>query len=386
MNGENEPRTEGLNEKREQELARTVRRRRELHQIPEIRLDNPKTAAFLKKELDPAWQIIPFEASGTSFGAFLDCHKEKTLAFRTDTDALPIAEKTGLPFESRHAGRMHACCHDGHMSTLLLCAERILENKEKLNHNILLLFQSGEESPGGAKGICESGIFQKKNVEAVFGMHLWPSLPKNQSYFLPGPMMAMVSELDIEITGRSAHAAAHQDGIDAMNCAARLILAFEEIEKQIPEEAGRILFLGEMQAGSVRNAVAAHASLKGTLRALSEDVFVDLQKRVQKALQQLEEETGCTISIEYSSGYPVVVNDAVLTERLLEAHPEYHRLEHPVMISEDFAWYQKEVPGVFLFHGTGTGIPLHADTCDFDESICLGAADVFCDIAFNLSQ
>lgn len=266
---------------REQELQTLIRRRRTLHQIPEIRLDNPKTAAFLKKELDPAWQIIPFEASGTSFGAYLDNGKKSTLAFRTDTDALPIAEKTGLPFASTHPGKMHACCHDGHMSAMLLCADRLVKNRESLSNNILLLFQSGEESPGGAKGICESGIFQDKNVRAVFGMHLWPSLPKNQSFFLPGPMMAMVSELDIEITGRSAHAARHQDGLDAMNCAVRLILLFEEIEKEIPEETGRILFMGELQAGSVRNAVAAHASLKGTIRALSEAVFFQLRQRIK---------------------------------------------------------------------------------------------------------
>lgn len=371
---------------REQELQTLIRRRRALHQIPEIRLDNPKTAAFLKKELDPAWQIIPFEASGTSFGAYLDNGKKSTLAFRTDTDALPIAEKTGLPFASTHPGKMHACCHDGHMSAMLLCADRLVKNRESLSNNILLLFQSGEESPGGAKGICESGIFQDKNVRAVFGMHLWPSLPKNQSFFLPGPMMAMVSELDIEITGRSAHAARHQDGLDAMNCAVRLILLFEEIEKEIPEETGRILFMGELQAGSVRNTVAAHASLKGTIRALSEAVFFQLRQRIKEAAEKLERETGCAISVSYSSGYPVVNNDEELTGRLLESHPDYHLLEAPVMISEEFSWYQKEVPGVFFFHGTGTGIPLHADTCDFDESVCVGAADVFCDIAFNLTE
>lgn len=371
---------------REQELQTLRERRRALHQIPEIRLENPKTAAFLKTQLDPAWTIIPFERSGTSFGAFLDNGKESALAFRTDTDALPITEKTGLPFASLHEGVMHACCHDGHMSTMLAVADRLIKDREHLQHNILLLFQSGEESPGGAKGICQSGVFQKYNVKAVFGMHLWPSLPKSQSHFLPGPMMAMVSELDVEITGRSAHAARHQDGVDAMNCAARLVLAFEDIEKSVPEEEGRILFLGELQAGSVRNAVASHAVLKGTLRALSDEVFQDLQKKVREAVSRLEQETGCTITLSYSERYPVVCNDEALTRRILEKHPEYHLLDAPVMISEDFSWYQQEVPGVFFLHGTGTGIPLHADTCNFEEEVCQSAVDVFDDIAFNLTE
>lgn len=369
---------------RKKEREKICTWRRTLHQIPETGLDNPQTAAYLKSQLDPAWQIIEFPESGTSFGAWLDNGRETGLAFRTDTDALPIHEKTGLEFASRHPGCMHACGHDGHMSTMLTVADRLIENREQLHDNILLLFQSGEESPGGAEGICRSGIFQDKNIRAVFGMHVWPMIEKGKTALRPQEMMARCAEIDIHIQGKSAHAARHEEGNDAVLCAARLLLDLHAIEASYPDDIYRLLFFGQIQAGTVRNAVAAQASLHGTLRAFQDEIFEDLQKRTAQAARRLEEQTGCTISISYSSGYPAVMNDTELSEAVLAMHPEYIRLEKPEMISEDFAWYQKEVPGVFFFHGTGTGIPLHADTFDLDEAMLQSAADTFCEIAFKI--
>ena len=145
-----------------QELETIRRRRRELHQIPEQALDLPKTAAYLKNELkNTSAEIIELDQAGSSFLAYFDAGKPETIALRADMDALPVFEETGVEFKSLHEGKMHACGHDGHMSMLLGLADRIERRKDELKLNILLIFQAGEETPGGARLICEQNVFEK---------------------------------------------------------------------------------------------------------------------------------------------------------------------------------------------------------------------------------
>lgn len=366
------------------ELETLIRRRRELHRIPEIELDLPETAACLKKELaGTGAEIIELENAGSSFLAYFDAGKEQSLAFRTDMDALPVQEKTGLPFESLHAGKMHACGHDGHMSILLALADRIAQRKDELPANIVLIFQAGEETPGGARMVCDQGIFQRFNIRSVYGGHLWPMIDANEVAARPVEMMARSCEVRIRIHGRSAHAARYYEGIDAMEIGAKMLLKMYELEAALPEKDFRLLRFGRMEAGTVCNATAETCILEGTLRAFLDPVFDYLVSGVDRIARELEQEYGARIEVLYSSGYPAVLNDPVLTGEVLERHPEFLCPEKPEMISEDFSFYQKQVPGIFFFYGTGTGIPLHAATFDFDEKVLLSAVDLFEELAFN---
>lgn len=352
--------------------------RRTLHQIPEIRLETPQTAAAVKEFLKPAGlEMIDIPEAGSSFAAWLDLGKEETMAFRSDMDALPVFEKTGLPFASKHEGCMHACGHDGHMSALIAFANRLPEIKDDLDCNILLVFQTGEESPGGAEKIVDTGLFEKYNVKEVYGMHLWPALEKGQVALRPNEMMARCSEVDVTFTGKSAHAAKYKEGLDAMKAAARFLNEASAMEQSLDPEIFRLLHFGRMEAGTVRNAVAAHAVLEGTVRAFQDEVFDGLVEGMNQIAETIKNEDGVDVQVVLSSGYPAVLNNERLCQIITENMEDIQVLDLPEMISEDFSFYQKHAPGVFFFLGTGTGIPLHADTFDFDENILVKAADLY---------
>ena len=191
--------------------------RRQLHQIPELDRQLPLTAAYLRSVLEPLGCALLSPMEG-SVCAFFDFGAQKAIAFRADMDALPIDEKTGAAYASRHPGAMHACGHDGHMAILLELARR-LSRRKRSNRNVLLVFQPAEEASGGAKEICDSGIFSEYNVEAIFGLHLWPGLQKGKLFSRPGEMMSRSAELDVDIFGKSAHIGRSWEGVDAMEAA-----------------------------------------------------------------------------------------------------------------------------------------------------------------------
>ena len=187
-------------------FERIQRIRRELHQIPELELSLPMTKAYLISQLQdlPCQLDFPLESGIT---AFFDNGREETIAFRSDMDALPITERSNAPYRSRHEGNMHACGHDGHMAMLLGLAFRLASADQRLPHNVLLIFQPGEENPGGARLLCEAGILERYHVKRIYGMHLWPQLPAGVIGTRREEMMARSSEVNIDITGKSAHAA-----------------------------------------------------------------------------------------------------------------------------------------------------------------------------------
>lgn len=363
--------------------------RRDLHQIPETGLNTPNTAAYCKEALaDTPFTIMELnDPESDSFVAFLDLGKEETIAFRTDMDALPVEEKTGLPFASKIPGRMHACGHDGHMSLVLGFAHAVKEvlkqDENAFPANILLIFQSGEETPGGAHRITETGLFEKLNVKQVFGTHLWPMFDKGVIATRPLEMMAMASEITITIHGKSAHAARYKEGIDAMEIGAALLLDLYALEQSLDPKDYRLLRFGKMVAGSAMNAVAAKCVIEGTLRSFLDPVTQFLKDGIAALKEKYESQTGCTIEVGYAPGYPAVLNDPALCEALFERHPEIVRMENPELIAEDFSEYQLKAPGIFFYLGTGTGVPLHSDHFNFDEDVVKHTIALYLDLARN---
>ena len=354
--------------------------RRALHQIPELELTLPKTAAYLKNVLEPLRCRLTYPV-GDAICAFFDFGKGDALAFRADMDALPIPEQTGLPFASRNPGVMHACGHDGHMATLLELARR-LDQKDDLPHNVLLIFQPGEESPGGAKALCETGLLEKYNVKAVFGLHLWPGLEKGIMHTRANELMSRGSELNIDIYGKSAHIGNAAAGIDATAAAVEFYRQMRQAEAELPPEIYRLLNCGKFQSGTVRNALSAHAHMEGSLRAFQDHIFEGLQDRLYAIAADVEEKFGCTVTVTLADGYPAVMNDPEMVARVQRIAP-VKLLDKPTMTSEDFSEYQRRVPGVFFFLGIGDTASLHATTFDFDEEILLKGADFFERLAEN---
>lgn len=351
---------------------------RRLHEIPELDRQLPETLAYLRSRLEGlGCELI--EPTQGSLCAWFDFGCEKAIAFRADMDALPIEEKSGAAYASRHPGRMHACGHDGHMAIALELARR-LSGRKGLNRNILLVFQPAEETSGGAKDLCDTGIFEKHQVEAIFGLHLWPGLEKGKLFSKPGPMMSRSSELDVDILGKSAHIGRSWEGIDATEAACVFLQKAYALERSLPTGIPRLLKFGKLQSGTVRNALSAHTRMEGGLRAFSDEVFFGLRDGLLEIAKEVEAQFGCTVKVHTSNGYPAIDNPEALHDRVAAIVP-FEKLTEPSMTTEDFSWYQRYLPGMFFFLGLGENPALHSDNFDFDESVLTLGADFFEKIA-----
>lgn len=354
--------------------------RRALHRIPELDRCLPKTTEYLKSSLASLGCHV-FSPIEGSVCAYFDFGQSSAIAFRADCDALPIFEKTGADYASTHEGKMHACGHDGHMAILLELARR-LDQKKEMPHNVLLVFQPAEETTGGARPLCESGIFETYHVTAVFGLHLWPFVEAGRIFSRKNEMMARTCELTIDICGKSSHIAKPQEGLDALGAGVALYTRARALEASFPKDVRRLLNFGYLHSGTVRNAISNHTRMMGSLRAFQDDVFFALRDGLREIGRQVAQEFGCRVDIDINEGYPAVINPCALYDRVMAAAP-FEALEEPTMTAEDFSFYQKRGDAMFFFLGLGDVPALHSDNFHFDETILLKGADFFEKLAEN---
>lgn len=357
---------------------RIIQDRRALHRIPELELALPKTQRYILDALSGLRCRVETPVD-SAVCAYFDFGREDAIAFRADMDGLPIRECADHPYCSAHPGQMHACGHDGHMAILLELARRLSE-KRTLPHNVLLIFQPGEESPGGAERICRTGILERYRVQAVFGLHLWPGLAAGEIFCRENEMMSHACEVNVDIYGKTAHIARAEQGIDTMAAAVALHAQVAEAEAAWPKNVYRLLKFGRMVSGSVRNAVAAHTRLEGSLRAFQDEVFDGLVASLHAAGKRVEDQFGCRVEITMTTGYPAVMNPPALY-RKVAGLVTLRDPGAPTMTAEDFSWYQRYVPGLFFFLGLGDVPPLHSADFDFDEAILTKGADFFLELA-----
>ena len=348
--------------------------RRNLHRIPELQWNLPLTSRYVRRSLEHL-NCRVFSPVGDAVCAFFDFGADHAVAFRADMDALPIEEKSDAQYISAHPGRMHACGHDGHTAILLELARR-LDRKEKLPHNVLLIFQPAEESPGGAKIICDTGVLEQHRVKAAFGLHLWPGLEKGEVFSREQELMASASELTVDIYGRSSHIGNASAGIDATAAAMEFYRLVRQAEADFPPEVFRLMNFGQLHSGTVRNALSAHAHMEGSLRAFQDEVLEALREKLFAAAKTVEETFGCRVEITLGDCYPAVMNDPALLARVETAVP-VRKLDKPSMTAEDFSWYQRFAGGIFFFLGLGDVPALHSSNFDFDDTILVKGADFF---------
>ena len=262
---------------------------------------------------------------------------------------------------------------------LLGLAFRLASADQRLPHNVLLIFQPGEENPGGARLLCEAGILERYHVKRIYGMHLWPQLPAGVIGTRHEEMMARSSEVNIDITGKSAHAASYQEGCDALETACRYLCDLYAMERQIDPAEYRLLRFGVLRSGSIRNVVSDHARLEGTMRACRDEIYDHMRDQLDAIARRY---APAQFAFSFSEGYPALVNTPQIVDQALQAIPDMILLDEPQLITEDFSWYLQHVPGMFMFLGTGTGIPLHSDHFDFDEHILMRGIEAL----FSLSK
>ncbi len=347
-------------------LSSVVTHRRTLHRLPELDDQLPETIRYVRSVLEPLGCRLSAPIPG-SVCAFFDAGKPETVAFRADMDALPVTERTGLPYASACPGVMHACGHDGHTAMALALAEYVSAHLGELPRNVLFLFQPSEETTGGAKRLCESGILSAHQVVRVFGLHLWPGLAAGAAASRPGPLMARSNEVTVTITGKSVHMARAAEGRDAMTAGVAYLQRAYAMMEQVPPPS--ILRFGKMTSGTVRNAVSGETRLEGSLRTYQEETHTFCRDQLHAIGEAVTAETGCAVDVHLSEGYPAVWNDETLYETLcaqLGADAPL-LLDAPALTAEDFSFYQKYVPGVFFFLGTGETPELHSPQFTFDD-------------------
>lgn len=362
------------------EYVKTIRRK--LHRMPELEFDLPKTSAFIHQEL-LSLGYDPIPAARCGWIAVQHGRQEAAVAFRADMDALPVTEQTGIPFASNHPGRMHACGHDGHMA-LLLGFARELRSKGTPDQTVVLIFQPAEEGPGGAKIIMESGILKTLNVQRIYGFHLYPGLPEGKFGLAKGPFMARNGEFDIRIEGRSSHAGQPHLGIDALAAGAALVSDIQSIgSRNIDPLSPFVVNIGTFHSGEARNIVAGRADLTGTIRCYDKATYQTIRERLRAMAEGLSRSYGVGAALEIRDYYPEVYNDPELTGEIMSllGEEEYEILQ-PLMLAEDFSFYQEQIPGVFVFLGTGSEEKgfvhsLHSASFNFDERVLLMGIDLY---------
>lgn len=366
--------------------------RRDLHRIPELDFDLPETIAYVKGVLEGlSCEIV--EPCQSCVCAYFDVDAAAgrpaggpTTAIRADMDALPIEEKSGVEFCSTKPGHMHACGHDGHMAMALATAcwvnEVLVDVRAgaecPLARNVLFVFQPAEETTGGARIVCESGVFERYHADRIFGFHVWPDLPEGVLASRPGPLLARASETTLTIHGTSSHIAKAANGNDALLAGAHFLTEVEALMAELAAEEPCLLKFGHMQSGTVRNAISAQSVIEGSLRVFSDEMFARAQAGVEECAKRACEAYGCTYELHFSDGYPPVTNDAALYELAKGALGDTLELVgEPLLIAEDFAFYQRHLPGLFMLLGTGTGIALHADNFRMDERILVRGLETY---------
>ncbi len=370
-------------------LHATIQDRRALHRIPEASMKETKTAAYIEKQLkDMGYE--PKRILETGVYVYMPgTEGHKTYAFRADMDALPLQEDSSKDYASQHRGMMHACGHDGHMAILLGFA-RALKGKS-LKENLLLIFQPAEENIGGAKLICDAGLLKEYHVDAIFGLHLFPTVPEGVIAYKSGAMMATNAEVNVDIIGQTGHGAMPHTAKDSLLIAAELLLAYQTIVSRNvnPLEAAVVSF-GRLEGGTIRNIVAGSARLEGTLRAFSAENLDLLIERIQTINDGISLAHQVDINTEFNFCYPPVINNKELTEKIQEAFAAFETQPAvPSAGAEDFSFYMQEVPGFFFHLGTKNEerhftAPLHNSQFDFNENVLGVGVAAFVSIAEHL--
>lgn len=355
-------------------LMQIIADRRALHRIPELERNLPETVAYLEKALSNL-RCKVFSPMESALCAWFDFGKEEAIAFRADCDGLPIVETSGVEYASCHPGKMHACGHDGHMAILLELARR-LDKMKDAPHNVLLVFQPAEENTGGARDLCRTGVLERCCVKALFGLHIWPGLEKGTVFSRCNEMMSRSCEVNIDIYGKSAHIAKASEGVDSVAAGVEFYRRAVQMEQALPENIFRLLKFGVFKGGTIRNALARHVRIEGSLRAFQDEVFEHLRDGLFAIGAELEAEFGCRVEITTSEGYPAVMNPEDLYRRVREV-ASFRELEAPNMASEDFSFYQKHTRAMFFFLGLGDVPALHSANFDFDETVLTRGADFF---------
>lgn len=359
-----------------------IKLRRYMHMHPEVSFNEKNTAEFIKNYL----LEIGIKDIKTNIGLYgivariKGQDSTKTIAFRADFDALSINDMKDTEYKSTVPNVMHACGHDGHTTALLATCKVLMDNLDKLPHDVVAIFQYGEEqAPGGAKPMIDAGCLD--NVDAIFGAHLWTPLPLGTLGYSYNELCAAADRFEVKISSKE----------NANLIAAEFVSMTQQIVSRFskPRET-LVITLGKLES------TCNEANITGTIRHFNKELHKLVLDKIQKLCLSLENEnTETKIDFIYYGGYPPLINHKKGTEELLsyvpKILPQLNLKEvEPLMIGEDFAYYLENVPGAFFLIGAGNDTfakyPHHHPNFDFEEEVMKHTASIFLSLAFNSNK
>lgn len=370
--------------------------RRHIHQNPELSFNEFETAKFIKSILTEHNIKTDDSFGENAVIGIIDGDKEgETIALRADTDALPIEEVNTFDFKSRNNGVMHACGHDAHTASLLGTAIILNSLKQHIEGQIILVFQPAEEkNPGGASILIEKGLISKFDIKKIVGQHVMPETPTGKFLFGPGMLMASTDELYVSFEGVGGHAALPSSRSDTVLALVEFISKAKEFEQSLSSDYPFIIAFGKLEAKGAVNVIPNESLCHGTMRTFNEN----LRKIIQKGLEEIANKCAikhkCSAKFEICHGYPSLENNHELTKTATNVAMEFVGKDNIQelklrMTAEDFAYYAKEIPGVFYrmgISGNGKGnTGLHNPEFDMDEAVFINSIGLMAYIALKIA-
>ena len=359
--------------------------RRDLHKIPELNLNLPKTVEYVEarlKEMDIEYKTL---VNGNAIVGLIKGSSEgKTIGLRADMDALPIEEETGLEFSSTHKNCMHACGHDAHTTIQLGVAKVLAENKDKWHGTARFFFQPAEETSGGSDRMIKAGAleFEKekdRKIDAFFALHMAPEIELGKIGLKYGKAHASSARIHLTINGVSAHAALPHKGIDTILIGAKVMEYLQSIvSRRIDPREEAVITIGAFNGGFADNVVCDKVEMKGTARTMSEETRTFIIETLKRDLPKFVEALGGIANVDIVRGYAPVINNDEMTERVennivdLYGKNALELIKQPRMDVEDVSYFLNEIPGCFFRLGTrveekGLIYDLHHPKFNIDE-------------------
>lgn len=354
--------------------------RRQLHQYPEVGMQEFRTAAYIREKLDEAGIPYRDKVGGTGIVSMIKGKEPgRCIALRADMDALTIQEKTGTDYASKLDGFMHACGHDAHVAILLGAGRILNEIKDQFNGTVKLFFQPAEEGPGGAKPMIDDGAMEDPHVDAAAAFHVSSGNKTGHIGIHKGVNHAAMQELDIIVTGKGGHAAYPHTTVDAVTVACAVVTALQTIvARKVDPLDSAVITIGTINGGYRRNIIADRIEMQGTIRYLKDETGDILRKNIEDICNNISASMGGSCQVIFGRSYPPVVNDGQLSQQFEDSLKDLlgadrlFPVEHPTMGAEDFAFFARMVPSVFMRLGSAGenkefSEPHHNSRFDLDE-------------------
>ena len=361
-----------------------IKIRHDFHQYPELGMQETRTSQKVN-ELLKSWGIKTYTGVGKKgiVGVLEGNNPGKTIGLRADMDALPIEEKTNLPYSSKNPGVMHACGHDAH-TTMLLGAARYLSENKSFSGKVVFIFQPAEEGLGGAKAMLADKLFERFPCDEIYGLHNWPTGEHGKVGIKPGVAMAGADFFDIKIKAFGSHAARPEGSKDPIIIASSLISQLQTIvSRNVPPTQTIVLSITQIHAGSAYNVIPSDCTLSGTMRYFDKEIAKIVRTRMKEIIKGIEKSYSVEIELDNREIFDVLVNDQELSKVMLNVASEIVGVENAffrtdlVTGSEDFSDMLQVVPGAYcniMHRGT---LPLHNDGFILDDGILPIGASIY---------